>query len=886
MGGEFIPSLDEGDFAIETRVSLGSSLERTIEVSKKASKILKERFPEVEQVVAKVGTGEIPTDPMPLEAADLMVILKHKSKWTSAKDRDEFAQKITEALSEIPEASFGVQQPISMRFNELMTGAKQDVVLKIYGENLDSLSHYAQSLSEQLKNIKGVVDIYVEQMSGLPQIIIKMNRERLAQFGLTEEDVNKTIQIGFSGAKAGVVYEGEKRFDLVVRLHENNRKNITQIQNLLISTPNGQRIPLNYLAEVSLQNMPNQIQRDNTQRRIIVGFNVRNSDVETIVNALKEKVNKNIHLATGYRITYGGQFQNLQKAKERLSIAVPVSLLLILLLLFFAFNSFQQALLIFSAIPLAAIGGVFALLIRGMPFSISAGVGFIALFGIAVLNGIVLIAEFNQLKEQGFHDIYARIIQGTKNRLRPISMTAMVASLGFLPMAISNASGSEVQKPLATVVIGGLITATLLTLFVLPILYYFSEQYKFRFTKRSALSLLFLLSIVGTNAQVQTSILSLDNAIQYGLEHNLDLKVNRYDVTSAQQLLPSAYDIGKTTVNYQQGNFNSSIKDNGFFIAQSIPFPSVLIRNHQYLKAQLLTSEQQFALEKKLLIAKIKYEYGQWAYCHAKLEIMGRQDFIYKRLLAAIDARFKAGEVGLLEKNNVEIQIINARNQIAQIKTECAVAQKIFLQTLQLKDTLSVPEKLYKWQLSDKNFVVDNSPELKLSRAQIVQASSSFFLEKAKALPDFFIGVNNQTMNPLTVSEETNKRFYSYQVGLAIPLFFIPQKARINAQKIQLMKAQDRYEAQKSSSITHYDALLKYYQQHQIRLHSFELELLPKSKQAVQDAEKSFKEGIVNYHQMMQIIANDIEFANQYLQILVQNNQFVSQLEYYQNLEN
>ena len=476
MGGEFIPTLEEGDFAIETRVMTGSSLSETIEVSNKAAAILRNNFPEVKEVVAKIGSGEIPTDPMPIEACDLMVILKDKKEWTSGKTREELADKMSKALSVIPGVSFGFQQPIQMRFNELMTGARQDVVLKIYGEDLDVLSKYADKMGNIVKTVKGARDLYIEKITGLPQIVVKFDRSKIAKFGLNIADINRTIKTAFAGESAGLVFEGERRFDLVVRLAKSDRKGLDNVKNLYINSPSGNQIPLDQVAEISLKEGPNQIQRDDTKRRITIGFNVRDRDVESIVDEIKRKIEARINLPAGYYVTYGGQFENLVKARQRLSVAVPVALLLIFVLLFFTFRSIKQGLLIFTAIPLSAIGGIFALYIRGMPFSISAGIGFIALFGVSVLNGIVLINEFNRLKKDGINNLYKRILKGTNMRLRPVLMTASVASFGFLPMALSNSPGAEVQKPLATVVIGGLITATLLTLIVLPILYIFFER--------------------------------------------------------------------------------------------------------------------------------------------------------------------------------------------------------------------------------------------------------------------------------------------------------------------------------------------------------------------------------------------------------------------------
>ena len=476
LGGEFIPTLDEGDFALETRLLAGSSLESTVEATTQVEKIILERFPEVKQVVSKIGSGEIPTDPMPIEAADVMIVLKDKDEWVSAETKEELAEKMADALAEIPGVTFSFQQPIQMRFNELMTGVRQDVAIKIYGEDLSLLSEYANQIGSIVSTTEGAKDLYVEEVTGVPQIVINYNRSQLAKFGFSIQEVNKTIETAFGGASAGKIYEGEKYFDIVVRLPKEHRKSIEDVQNLFVSNAQGVRIPLQQLATISLKDSPYQIQRDDTKRRIIVAFNTRNRDVQSIVEELEEKIDKQISLAPGYSLTFGGQFENFTKAKARLSVVVPIALGLIFVLLYFTFGSMKQSLLIFTAIPLSAIGGIVALWLRDMPFSISAGVGFIALFGVAVLNGIVLIAEFNKLKKEGELDTVKRIIKGTSTRLRPVIMTAAVASLGFLPMALSTSSGAEVQQPLATVVIGGLVSATLLTLIVLPILYYYAES--------------------------------------------------------------------------------------------------------------------------------------------------------------------------------------------------------------------------------------------------------------------------------------------------------------------------------------------------------------------------------------------------------------------------
>lgn len=483
LGGEFIPSLPEGDFAVETRILPGSSLKTSTEVVLKSQQVLMSKFPEIKKIVGKTGSSEIPTDPMPLDASDMMIILKDRKEWTSADNYNDLADKMQKELQKnMVGVTYSFQYPVAMRFNELMTGARQDVVCKIFGENLDTLKVYSEKLAAVVNKVNGAQNIYVEPVSGLSQIVINYNRSALAQYGLNVSDVNNVVNAAFAGKVTGAVFEGEKKFDMVVRMDSEERKKLEDVQNLLLTTSSGTDIPLKSVADVDIKESVNQIQRENAARRIIVGFNVRNRDIQSTVNDLQNRVNSELKLPAGYSITYGGNFENLQEAKARLGIAVPVSLLLILLMLYFAFRSVKYGLIIFTAIPLSAVGGVFALWLRGMDFSISAGIGFIALFGVAVLNGIVLIAEFNRQKTQK-EDLRDVVLTGGKNRLRPVLMTATVASLGFLPMALSNGEGAEVQRPLATVVIGGLMLATFLTLYVLPILYIFFEKKSFNKTK-------------------------------------------------------------------------------------------------------------------------------------------------------------------------------------------------------------------------------------------------------------------------------------------------------------------------------------------------------------------------------------------------------------------
>ena len=482
LGGEFIPSLEEGDFAVEMSMSQGTSLSQMVESCTKAEKLLKKEYPEIKQVVSRIGSAEIPTDPMPVERADIMIALKPKAEWTSAKTTPELMEKMEETLSAIPGLEAEISQPIQMRNNELLTGIKQDVAIKIFGDDLDVLTQQAGKVKKMIEDVPGVSGIFVEEVAGLPQIQVKYNHEKMAAYGVSVDDISEILETTFAGAVAGSLYEGDKKFDIVLRMNPSQR-NVETLEQLSIPLKDGTNIPLSQVADIDYSPAPAQVSHEDGARRIYVGFNVKGRDVQSTVEDIQEILDEKLKLPDGYYYNYGGEFENLQSATNRLMVVIPIALVIILLLLYATVKNVRESLFVFSAIPLAAIGGVWALWLRGMPFSISAGVGFIALFGVAVLNGIVLIGQMNQMqREEKTADklsasigvtelIHHRIIESCMVRLRPVLMTALVASMGFLPMALSQGDGAEVQRPLATVVIGGLITSTLLTLLVLPAIY-------------------------------------------------------------------------------------------------------------------------------------------------------------------------------------------------------------------------------------------------------------------------------------------------------------------------------------------------------------------------------------------------------------------------------
>lgn len=900
MGGEFIPQLDEGDFAVETRVPVGSSIQQMIDVSQKAQTILLKNYPEVNQVVNKIGSGEIPTDPMPIEAGDMMVILKPRGEWTSADSREELVAKMQKSLSVIPNATFSFQQPIQMRFNELLTGAKQDVVIKIYGEDLNILSDLASDVGQKIKSVEGVEDLYVEEVTGLPQIQIQLNRDKIAQYGMNVEDINTAVKTAFAGESAGLIYEGERRFDLVVRLDNAYRTDITDVQNLYLNTPTGQQIPLSEVAVVTFKPGPVQIQRDNAKRRITIGFNVRNRDVQSIVDDIQKIIGTRVEMPAGYYVTYGGQFQNLKEANQRLAIAVPVALSLILLLLYFTFGSVKQSLLIFTAIPLSAIGGVFALLIRGMPFSISAGVGFIALFGVAVLNGIVLVAEFNRLAEEGVDDVYERVLKGTRIRLRPVLMTAAVASLGFLPMAISTTSGAEVQRPLATVVIGGLLTATFLTLIVLPVLYiYFTEgKMKLRLGRKKVITTLMLLGglffsvsqvLAQETNQGHVRELTLQQAIDVALENNERIKIAQYQIDFQKTGKSGAITIPKTELLYTNGEFNNpTIQDNIYGISQRINFPSLYSSQFKLAKEKVNSSEQLKIIEENQLIGDVKSAYLQYVFVQEQRKLLQRQDSLYGNLDRSSLQRYKTGESTKLESVTSKAQSMQIKNRLQQNTADLKIANKQLQILLNTTDDIAVADsELLPYGLKvdlESNSVVQ-SPLINYLQQQLKVNEQETKVERNKMLPDIIFGYNSQTFigaqntNPINQAYTDSDRFSFYQVGIAIPIFPSGHHSNIKAAKINEDIAQSHLDLTKTTLQGKLQNLLQEYYKFQSTLLYYQNEALPQAKLIIDNSEKSFKSGDISYAEYLQnlTLANTIQ--TDYLNSLYQYNQSIIVIE-------
>lgn len=870
LGGEFIPTLPEGDYAVESRVLPGSNLNTSIDAISKASKILLAKFPEIQKIVGKTGSSEVPTDPMPIDATDMMIVLKDRSEWTSAKTYDELEAKMSKELEAVPGVTFGFQYPVAMRFNELISGARQDVVCKIYGEDLDKLAQYAKKLGDISNTVKGSSGLYVEAVTGMPQIVIQYNRPAIAQYGLNIADINRVVNAAFAGESSGTIYEGEKRFDLVIRLTGDKRKDLADVQNLLIETPAGAQIPLNSVAKIEITEGPNQIQRENGQRRIIVGFNVRGRDIQSMVQELQAKVGQQLKLPPGYYITYGGAFENLEAAKKRLQVAVPVSLVLIFLLLYFAFSSIKQGFLIYSAIPLSAIGGIFALAIRGIPFSISAGVGFIALFGVAVLNGIVLIAEFNRLKAEGLTDLKRIVIKGTQTRLRPVLMTAFVASLGFLPMAISTGEGAEVQRPLATVVIGGLLIATLLTLFMLPILYIIFEKGIFMKKKMKAVPVVLLLAttLAGYSAKSQTPV-TLQAALDTAVKNNLPINTERLRTDYLKGLQSTAYAIPQTNVNIEFGQINSYYTDNRLSVSQSIKFPTVYARQKEVYTEEWKSGLLNVAVREKELKKQVTETYYEILYLQQKQQLLLHTDSLFTAFLDKASLRLKVGETNILEKTTAETQQGQIRVQLDELKEDMAVLQTRFNWLLNSTSDL-VPAGDFKMTgpaITDTS-ALQQHPYLQQLHQERQVNQARLNLEKAKLSPDLFFGYNNMSMKGQNANGKDypgSHRFNSVQAGVGIPIFTGAQKATIAASRVNIQVAESNYQQGLQNLQRQYAEAVHQYNKYRQTVSYYETSALRSADTIISTANVQFVNGEINYLDWVMLTNNAIAIQSRYL---------------------
>ena len=863
MGGEFIPQLDEGDIAFHAILKPGSSLTETIETTTKIEQIVKTKFPEVDKIVSRIGVAEIPTDPMPMDLADVFVILKPKSEWTTAETKDELIEKMKEAVEMVPGVNYEFTQPIEMRFNELLEGVREDIAIKLYGEDINVLSQKAQEISKIIAGTEGIGDMKAEATTGLPQMTIAYNRNKLAQYGLQINNLNKMVQSAFAGGNAGVIFEGEKRFDLVVRLNAQNRKDITDIQNLFVNLPSGIQIPLREVADISYKAGPMQISRDNTNRRTYVGVNVRGRDVKSLVTEIKSKLDAQLELPSGYFIRYGGAFENLERASNRLKTVVPIALLLIFVLIYFALKSLPQTLMIYIAIPMATIGGVVALWLRDMPFSISAGVGFIVLFGVAVLNGLVMISGLNELKDEGITNLKDRIIEGTKRRIRPIMLTAFTDVLGFLPMAISSSAGAEVQRPLATVVIGGLLTSTLLTLFVLPILYHWVENKSFTFkpnkkmvASTAVLALLFGFTAQSNAQEINDTLpkISIQEAVKLSKSNYPLLKQKQLEITKQEQLKATVYDFGTIQIFTAGEEINDGI---GTFTPIGIGLSNIDIFGIG-VKKDLQEQRVQFA-QKAYQLSELELDLEvkkAWAHCYQmkrKYGLFKELDSIYENFEQAVDLNYKVEAISKLEHSAVKNQGLQFQSKIEQAYIDYVIA----LQQLNL------------WLFSDKLFTVSDDfndnlkvyndtveierhPLYSISENLLSEAEAKYKTAKNNNLPKFNLQGGIQKV-------DGNSGFYSYQAGISIPFLSGSNKVEIRTAKIDKEIVETNLQFKKQEVESRYIQSKENYKKWKSSWELYRDQVLPLTKEQKSGALLAYKEGEIDYTTFTQLIKEAIQ---------------------------
>jgi heavy metal efflux system protein len=895
LGGEFIPQLEEGDLAAGVITLQGGSLTNTIETVITANKILLDNFPEIKHTVCKIGSGEIPTDPTPMETGDYIITLKDKSEWTSANTREELVGKMEEKLIAVAGVKFEFQQPIQMRFNELLSGSKQDIAVKIYGDDLGILSEKADEVDRIIQGIGGVEDINVEKVTGLAQVQVEFKRDRLAQYGLSVDDVNKVLRAAFAGSQAGVVFDEEKRFGMVVRLDKDFRQSLEDVKNLTVTLPNGSQLPFDQVADISIKSGPAQVSREDTKRRITVGFNVRNRDVQSVINEVTRQIDQKVKLQPGYYVSYGGQFQNLKAAKARLSVAVPVALLLIFVLLYFTFHSVKQSLLIFTAVPMSAIGGVFALWLRGMNFSISAGVGFIALFGVAVLNGIVLIAEFNRLEKEGMTDVTERVLKGLRTRLRSVIMTGAAPALGFLPMVISTSAGAEVQKPLATVVIGGLISATLLTLIVLPVFYIiFSKSFRISFRRKgmkgiSAMILLLFIPSLFTIASAQNpKKVNLKDAIQLALDSNLSIRSANYSVDVQKAMKGASWDIPKTVLEGQYGQFNSYQNDNSISVSQAFDFPTVYINQNKLSKANIHSAEWGKESTRLDVATQVKQVYWNLVYLYSRKQLLNYQDSLYSGFLRAAELRAQSGETNRLEMITARSQSLEIKNQLNQVIIDVGIYYRKLQALLNSKQLIRPSDTVLHrvdFTQNDNNALSAN-PTLGYIRQQVEVAKLSRKLEQSRMMPDLSIGYFSQTIlgtqevNDVPRTFDGGYRFTGLQAGIGIPLWFGPFISKTKAARLQEKVSRVNADEYDLSLKSNYNSLLDEYHKYNSSVDYYEKQAVPEANMIIEQSARSYKAGALDYLDYITNLNRALDIRQNYLEALNNYNQTIISIDY------
>lgn len=793
LGAEFIPTLDEGDFAMQMTLPAGSSLSESIEVSNEAEKLLMDKLPEIKHVVAKIGTAEVPTDPMAVEDADVMIVMKPFKEWISAASRAEMVEKMKEALEPLSDrAEFNFSQPIQLRFNELMTGAKADIAVKLYGEDTHELYQKAKEAAAFVEKVPGASDVIVEQTMGLPQLVVKYNRGKIARYGINIEELNTIIRTAYAGEASGVVFENERRFDLVVRLDQDKVADLN-LDKLFVRSNEGIQIPVSEVATIDLVNGPLQINRDATKRRIVIGVNVRGADIQQVVQDIQKTLDKNIQLKPGYYFEYGGQFENLQNAINTLLVVVPVALMLILLLLFFAFKNVTYTLVVFSTVPLSLIGGILALWLRGLPFSISAGVGFIALFGVAVLNGILMINHFNDIRKETMYALSTRrvIARGTAHLLRPVFLTGLVASLGFVPMAIATSAGAEVQRPLATVVIGGLIVSTVLTLLIIPVFYQivsYTVVWKRRFSAKKFLFFFLLLAVVSPFMAKAQEKVTMDQAIELAKQNHPRLKIASAAIRQVKAGRGEVLELSSTEMNYSWGQLNGELrKDKQWEVTQGLGSLLTPFYKNALVNRQVETGAFYRQVVEKEVVAEVKRAWAYYLYACNLRALYNDQNKLAEQLQCMGELRYHQGEITLLEKNMTTSMAADMKNRLFQAQEE----EKLALSRLNWVCYADRP--LVPVDTALVQFPVDyqapsfSEVHMNYFQSQANEAKAQLNVERSRFFPELSFGYVRQDILPL-------KGLNSWMVGVSFPVYFLPRRSKIKQAKVAAVIARTEAE--------------------------------------------------------------------------------------------
>ena len=883
LGAEFIPTLDEGDFAMQMTLPAGSSLSKSIEVSLEAEKKLKERFPEIKHVVAKIGTAEVPTDPMAVEDADVMIVMKPFNEWTSASSRAEMVEKMKACLDSIKGAEFNFSQPIQLRFNELMTGAKADIAIKLYGEDMTELYNKAREAARYVEQVPGAADVLVEQAMGLPQLLVRFDRAKIARYGIDIEELNTVIRTAYAGETAGVVFENERRFDLVVRLDKEKVSDLN-IDKLFVRTKDNIQLPVSEVASIELVNGPLQINRDATKRRVVIGVNVRDADIQQVVSQISESLDKNVKLKPGYYFEYGGQFENLQNAISTLTVVIPIALMLILLLLFFAFRSVIYSLVVFSTVPLSLIGGIVALWLRGLPFSISAGVGFIALFGVAVLNGILMINHFNDIRKRSqYHLCTDRIIsEGCPHLLRPVFLTGLVASLGFVPMAIATSAGAEVQRPLATVVIGGLIVSTILTLIIIPVFYRLVNSIAVRQMRRKnrlsvrKASLLIVLLAAFTPAAIQAQqSVTLKQAVETAMTNHPRLKMAESEIERARASKGEAWDGGNTSFSYSWGQLNGADRnDNELSVEQSLGSLLTPFYKNALANTQISKGESYRDMVKKEVTAEVKraWAYYQYAF-HINAMYRGQRE-LAEQLKKSGEQRYLQGDIDLAERNMITALAADLYTRWLESSEELTLAGRRFTWSCYSNQPLLPADTSLAVMPIQTDGLSLSSRHLNYFDAQVQEKKNLLKIERSRFFPELSVGYVRQKIALLT-------GLNSWMVGVSFPVLFFPQRSRAKQARINLRiatwEAEDNRRqlsnkvSELQSQLVRQRERLTYYQQAAIK----EAEALQNS------ALKKFQENETDISEFIQSLNAVREIKRGYIETVYAYNITVLELELY-----